>query len=84
MEMDKIKDNIEHWKLLGELLIEKDIPAFIKEINGDLHFCDILLIGENSVEVLNFAPEQRAGKKEIIFWFKIERFEELKGGEERK
>lgn len=69
-------DKIERWKLLADLFIKNNSRVFIKEINGDLHFCDIILVGEDTVEIENFAPEQRQGKRERIYWVEIETFEE--------
>lgn len=81
--MEMVKEKIERWKLLADTFEKQNISAFIKEINGDLHFCKILINGEDSVEVLNFAPEQRAGTKERIFWYLIQEFDECKNiGEE--
>jgi hypothetical protein len=74
--MDKVMDKIERWKLLADLFIKNNSRVFIKEINGDLHFCDIILVGEDTVEIENFAPEQRQGKRERIYWVEIETFEE--------
>lgn len=83
MGMDNIKEKIERWKLLADLFINNNTNAFIKEINGDFHFCLIILNGEDCVEVENFAPEQRAGKRERIYWLNIEEFDEYKKREEK-
>ncbi len=74
--MDKVKDKIERWKLLADVFIKNNSKVFIKKINGDLHFCVIVLNGEDSILVDNFAPIQREGKREKIWWFEIEEFEE--------
>jgi len=75
--MDKVLDKIERWKLLTDILIKENKKAFIKEINGDIHFCDLILNGEDSVLILNFGPEQRAGIKEKIYWVQIENFDKF-------
>ncbi len=82
--MEKVKDKIERWKLLAELFIKKNTKAFIREINGDLHFCVIILNGEDSILVDNFGPEQRAGTREKIYWYNISEFNEYKEREEGK
>ena len=69
------------FKLLADLFEKENIPAFIKELNGDIHFCNILVNGENSVLVEDFGPEQRAGKKIQIFWLNIQDFDKY---EEKK
>jgi len=76
--MEMVKDKIERWKLLAELFLNKNIKAYIKEINGDLHFCDILFVGEDSVRIYNYGPAQRAGTKDTLYWINIEDFDEDK------
>ena len=76
--MEKVKDKVERWKLLADVFIENNSKVFIKKINGDLHFCIIVLNGDDSVLVDNFGPEQREGKREKIWWFEVEEFEEYK------
>lgn len=82
MEKDKIKEKVERWKLLADVFIKNNSKVFIKKINGDLHFCLIVLNGEDSITVDNFAPKQRAGQRDKIWWFEIEEFEE--SNEERE
>jgi len=60
------------------IIYQKDTKAFIREINGDLHFCTIVLNGEDSILVDNFGPEQRAGTREKIYWYIISEFSEYK------
>jgi hypothetical protein len=74
--MDNIMDKIERWKLLADVFVDNNTRVFLKKINGDFHFCIIILNGENAIEVENFAPEQRVGKRERIYWFEVEQFEE--------
>jgi len=76
--MDKVKDKIERWKLLADVFIKNNSKVFIKNINGDLHFCILVLSGEDSILIDNFAPIQRKGKREKIWWFEIEEFEEYR------
>ena len=75
--MEKVKDKVERWKLLADVFIKNNSKVFIKNINGDLHFCIILLNGEDSILVENFGPQQRE-KRDRIWWFEIEEFEEYK------
>ncbi len=74
--MDKVKDKVERWKLLADVFIKNNSKIFIKQINGDLHFCNIILVGEDSILIDNFAPIQREGKREKIWWLEIEDFAE--------
>ena len=82
--MDNVKDKVERWKLLADVFMKNDSKVFIKQINGDLHFCNIFVIEDDSILVDNFAPIQRKGKREKIWWFEIEEFEEYKKKEEKK
>ena len=74
--MENVKDKVKRWKLLADVFIKTNSKVFIKKINGDLHFCIMVLSGEDSILVDNFAPIQREGKREKIWWFEAEEFEE--------
>lgn len=76
--MDTVKEKIERWKSLAEIFLKKNTKAYIREINGDLHFCEVLLVGEETIYILNFGPEQRTGIKEKIYWLNISEFDEYK------
>ncbi len=75
-------DKIERWKLLAKLFIPQNKRTFIREINGDLHFCLIISSDDDFIIIENFGPEQRAGKREKIYWLKISEFDEYKDKEE--
>ena len=81
--MDNIKDKVERWKLLADVFIKNNSKIFIKQINGDLHFCSIVLVGDDSILVDNFAPIQRKGKREKIWGLEIEEFEEYEEKENK-
>jgi hypothetical protein len=81
METDNVLGKIERWKLLADVFIKNNTTTFIKEINGDLHFCYILINGDDSILIENFNPEQRRGKQERVYWFLIQDFDKY---EERK
>ncbi len=70
-------EKIEKWKLLADLFLRDDTQVFIKEENGDLHFCKIILNGNDSILIENFGPEQRAGKREKIYWLLIKEFDKF-------
>jgi hypothetical protein len=77
--METAQEKIERWKGLAELFLKNNTQAYIKEINGDFHFCDILLVGEESIYIYNFGPEQRKGLKDKVYWYLISEFDEYKG-----
>lgn len=82
IKMETVMDKIERWKLLSKLFINQNKKVFIREINGDLHFCKIISSGNDSLIIENFGPEQRAGKSEKIYWLNITEFDEYKKKEE--
>ncbi len=82
MEKERVLQRIIQWKLLADLFVKNSSKVYIKTLTGDLHFCNIVLVGEDSITVDNFAPEQRAGIRDRIYWLEIQDFEEYKKKEE--
>lgn len=80
MEMDKemIKERVLQWQLLAEQWFNEDQNIFIKTLNGNLHFCKIILVGETMITVDNYAPEQRAGTRDYIDWLQIKEFDKAR------
>lgn len=77
MDKEDIKGKILQWQLLAEQFLKEDVNVFIKELNGNIHFCKIVLVGEIRVCVDNYAPEQRARKRDNIDWLNIEKFDRV-------
>jgi len=73
-----LKEKIERWKATAEIFVKNNTKAFIKEVSGDIYFCEILLVGEDSLRILCFAPERRAGYKYTIYWPLVIALEEYK------
>jgi len=80
--MDMEKDTIQRWKILSKILFEEDKKVYIKKINGDIHFCKIILNKDDSLIIKNFGPEQRGGQEDEIYWIQISEFDKYK--EEKK
>ncbi len=78
MDKENLKERILIWQLLAEQYFKENQKVFIKTLNGNLHFCKIVLIGETKVTVDNYAPEQRAGKREPIDWLQIIKFDKVR------
>jgi len=78
MDREQIKEKVLQWQLLAEQWFSENQNVFIKKINGDIHFCKIVLIGETKICVNTYAPEQRSGEKYYIDWLEIERFEKVR------
>ena len=75
MDKEKIKERVLQWQLLADQWFSENQNVFIKELNGDLHFCKIVMVGETKITVDNYAPEQRAGTRDYIDWLNIETFD---------
>lgn len=73
-----MKEKVLRWQLLADRFVEENTNVFIKELNGDLHFCKIILVGETRVLVENYAPSQRAGNRDNLDWLQIIKFEEVR------
>lgn len=84
METDRINERIEKWKKLADIFIKFNVPTFIREENGDLHFCNLVLNGEETILIDNFGPEQRKGKREQIYWLLIKEFDKFEEKGERE
>jgi len=82
MDKEKIKEKVLRWQLLADRFFAQNKNVFIKKINGDLHFCKIVLVGETEVTIDNYSPQQRAGTRDHLDWLQIETFEEVKEEEE--
>ena len=78
MDKEQIKEKVLRWQLLAEQYLNQNSNVFIKTINGDLHFCKIVLVGETKISIDNYAPKQRAGTRDYIDWLQIETLEEVK------
>jgi hypothetical protein len=76
--MDKLKDKVKSMQQLADLFLKDDKKVYIKDYNGDYYFGDILLVGESTILISCFAPEQRKGQNFTIYWVTIDRFEEYK------
>jgi hypothetical protein len=70
-----IKERMEHWKLLAEVYLKEDKRVLIKDIDNNWYFADILIVGEDTIEIQCYAPEQRAGQKIVLYWALITCFE---------
>lgn len=75
-------DIIQRWKATAEVFLKDDVKAFIKDVSGDLYFCDILLVGEDSIRIECFNPPQRKGKKFTLYWTLITEFNDYRQKEE--
>ena len=77
MDREKVMEKVLRWQILADRFAKDNSNVFIKTINGDLHFCKIILVGETKVTVDNYAPTQRADTRDMLDWLQIETFEEV-------
>jgi len=75
MEMENIKEKIERWKLLSEQFLDDDIRVYVKDIYDTYYFADIIFVGENTIEIQCFAPEDKKEKKFVLYWANISKFD---------
>jgi len=78
IETENIKEKIERWKILSESLLKEDKQVYIKDIYETLYFADILLVGENIIEIKCFEPADKTGKKFGLYWANISKLDEYK------
>ncbi len=77
--MEKIKENIERFKLRADLFLRENTKAFIIDARDNWHFCYIEKISEDKVEVVEFSGKL-AGQNNIINWIDVLKFEEFREG----
>ena len=78
-ESMSIKEKTERWKLMAEIFLKNDTKVFVKDVGGDIYFADIILVGDDTLTIKCFGPEQRKGEKFILYWALILEFEDFKG-----
>jgi hypothetical protein len=78
MDMEMLKERILRWQLLAEQYFKDNQKVFIKTINGNINFCDIVLVGETKITVDIYDPSQRSGTRDYIDWLEIVTFEKVR------
>ncbi len=73
--MDMVRERIQQWKLTAEIFLKGNVRAYIKDVSNNIYFCDILLVGEDTITIRCFDPEQRRGDKVVLYWPLIAKFE---------
>ncbi len=73
---------IERWKATAEIFVKNNTKAFIKDMKQNFYFCDIILVGEDTVMVKCFEPPKMKDKKFRLYWTLIEQFEEYEKGKQ--
>lgn len=76
--MERIKEQMERWKVLAETFLKEDKRVYIKDSSNNIYFAEIIFIGEDTLTLQCFAPEQRAGKTVILYWPLIVKLDEYR------
>lgn len=74
----ELREKIERLRIKARQFLDNKIKSFIKDINGNYYFCDILDLNELFLHIYNFAGK-RKGEVDDISWsdiLLIERYEE--------
>jgi len=73
-----LEEGWNRWRELALIFLKEDKRVYIKDVNGNWFFGEILLVGEEMVYIQCFAPEQRAGERVRVYYPVIVKFEEFK------
>lgn len=79
-----ISNKILRMKMKADLFLKENKKVYIKDINNQYFFADILFVGDNTLEVSCFAPLEKKDKHYNIYWIDIILFEEYKSKMEMK
>jgi hypothetical protein len=70
-----IKDKIERMRVLGDLWFNEDKKVFIKDLEDNWYFCKIIIVGEDTVLIECYSPEDRKGLRFQLYWANIVKFD---------
>ncbi len=76
--METVTEKIERFKATAEIFLLENKKTYIQDSEGNLYFCYILLVGENSLRIECFAPKQRQGEKFTLYYPLILKLDEYK------
>lgn len=73
------QEKLERWKLLAEDYLERDLTAYIKDLDDNIYFAKIILVGDRFLKIYCVGPAQREGQEISLEWLRIVKFEEARG-----
>lgn len=77
-EKETIKEKIERWKILADSLFKSNSKCYAKDVYDTYYFADIILVGDETIEIECFAPQGKKGKRFTLRWINILKFDEYK------
>ena len=80
---NEITSQVERFKALAEFYLKNEKRIYVKDVNGQYFFADIILVGEEVLTIQAFAPQHKANQKFYLPWVSVVKLEEyLSGGKE--
>jgi hypothetical protein len=76
--MVTVTEKIERWKATAEIFLKNNIKVFIKDIENNFYFGDILFVGDDLIEIECFSPAHRRGQKCYLYWTLIEELDKYR------
>ena len=74
---EELRTKIERWKIKSETFLKNDTRAFIVDANDQYYFCNILFVGEDTIEVQGFIGKLM-NVKSSIYWADVIKLEEYR------
>lgn len=72
-----LRETMERWRVKAEILLKNNTRAFIVDIYDTYYFCDLLLVGEDTVMFQCFKGNN-SGTRKTLLWVDVIKFEEYK------
>lgn len=73
---EKRSERIESWKELANFLLGSKV--YVKDLNEEYYLGILASCNNNYIEVTCFAPQHKAGKKFLIYWLNVYKFDSYK------
>lgn len=73
----EIKEKIERWKVLAELWFNEGSKIFLKDLNNNWYWANIIIVGEDTLLIDCFAPTERVGHQKL-YWAEISYFDKYR------
>ena len=74
----EIRETIGRNKELAQIFLKNNDKIYLKDVDGNLYFANIVLMGEDIIRVHCFGPKHRAGNKYDLYWPLVAKLEKLR------